>query len=451
MATDTTLLVLVGGGSGEPNAFAELDAIGQALSERLHIPVQSALLEASDMSVGERILQGITAHQPRSMVLMPVFLGSAAKYNTVKLILEAAHDRWPEIAMVCAQPPGLHSGVSAAYAALVRDAMADHDQNTALLVVGQGSRDAQANAAVRQMAAFIGQAVPVLTVETAFYETQPDMRAGINACVAAGAETILVAPYVLYERWLYDMIAEDVQTLQRQHDVSLRLTAHPGADAALLGVLSERYEEALAELASTNGVLVRTHSHSHGGQAHTHRQVSSSPEDLLPPRYQGGVTVSAAPMGAADLIFDADGQVAWDDIWTGFCDLALAGGPPHRGTLLEPVMPDAVSADPERYAAVLAEIARGITMVTQLPVITTAAPGWIGIQCDSEEMALWLLRAIIVENVSVRREGSVLYLPAGPQFRLDKEIKNVVTVVAKTHHYWTEHLNNQTSSAKDAS
>jgi sirohydrochlorin cobaltochelatase len=33
----------------------------------------------------------------------------------------------------------------------------------------------------------------------------------------------------------------------------------------------------------------------------------------------------------------------------------------------------------------------------------------------------------------------VLFLPAGPTFRLDKEIKNVVTVIAKTHHYWKEH------------
>jgi hypothetical protein len=51
-----------------------------------------------------------------------------------------------------------------------------------------------------------------------------------------------------------------------------------------------------------------------------------------------------------------------------------------------------------------------------------------------------LLRAIVVENVCVRREESVLFLPAGPAFRLDKEIKNVITVVAKTHHYWREHL-----------
>jgi sirohydrochlorin cobaltochelatase len=55
-------------------------------------------------------------------------------------------------------------------------------------------------------------------------------------------------------------------------------------------------------------------------------------------------------------------------------------------------------------------------------------------------MALWILRAVVVENVCVRREGSVLYLLAGPAFHLDKEIKNVITVVAKTHHNWTEHI-----------
>jgi sirohydrochlorin cobaltochelatase len=61
-------------------------------------------------------------------------------------------------------------------------------------------------------------------------------------------------------------------------------------------------------------------------------------------------------------------------------------------------------------------------------------------ECLDEEMALWMLRAIVVENVTVRREDRVLWFPAGPTFRLEKEIKNVVTVVAKTTHYWQEHL-----------
>lgn len=162
---------------------------------------------------------------------------------------------------------------------------------------------------------------------------------------------------------------------------------------------------------------------------------------ILPPRYQDStVQVSAVPMGSAALQYDDDGGVAWDEMWTGYCELALAGGAPHRGTLLEPVHEAAIAANPEGYENVLKELERGITLVTGLPVVRSVTPGWIGMQCNSEEMALWLLRAIVVENVTVRREDTVLWFPAGPDFRLEREIKNVVSVVAKTNHYWEEHI-----------
>ncbi len=174
---------------------------------------------------------------------------------------------------------------------------------------------------------------------------------------------------------------------------------------------------------------------------HDHSTLTGSPLNFLPPRYQEASEVSAAPMGATDLIYSEDGQVAWDEMWQSFCDLALAGGPPHRGTLLEPVDPTTIAADPVGYQQVINELKRGIEMITHLAVLPNASAGWIGMQCESEEMALWLLRAIVVENVSVRREGDVLFFPAGPAFKLEAEIKNVITVVAKTTHYWREHAN----------
>src|SRR5579863_1243852 len=168
-----------------------------------------------------------------------------------------------------------------------------------------------------------------------------------------------------------------------------------------------------------------------------HKHMSGG-QDLLPPRYRSGKSVSAAPMGSTPMRYDEKGEVAWDEMWTGFCELALAGGPSHRGTLLEPVTPTEALADPAAYKRVVAEIERGLRLVTGLPIIRSSSPGWVGLQCDSEEMALWLLRAIVVENVCVRREGTILFFPAGPNFRLDAEIKNVITVVAKTNHYWKE-------------
>jgi hypothetical protein len=162
---------------------------------------------------------------------------------------------------------------------------------------------------------------------------------------------------------------------------------------------------------------------------------------LLPPRYQHCYdSVPPTSMGSAKLEFGPDGKVAWGDIWTSFCDLALAGGPPHRGTLLEAVLPEEVAAEPEAYHQVVEEIARGLWLTTDLPILPHIAPGWVGVVCYGDVMASWLVRAVVAENVSARCERQTLYLPVGPRFRLAKEIKNVVVALAKTCHYWSSHM-----------
>ena len=161
---------------------------------------------------------------------------------------------------------------------------------------------------------------------------------------------------------------------------------------------------------------------------------------LLPNVYRDlADEVRATSMRSAPLAFDLDGNVAWDRIWGSFCDLALAGGPPHKGKLLEPGTPDAILAEPFRYAKVRDEIVRGVGLAARMKA-APSSPGWVRVQCSNDTMAGWLLRAITMENVSVRLEQDSILLPAGPAFRVEKEIKNVITVVAKTIHYWNGHL-----------
>ena len=176
-------------------------------------------------------------------------------------------------------------------------------------------------------------------------------------------------------------------------------------------------------------------------QAHAFEELDYRLRIVLPEEYQDRYEqMEPTPMGAAGLKFAPDGRVAWNEIWGSFCDLAMAGGPPHKGQLLEPATPADVSAHSDRYQQVVDEICRGITMVTDLPAREAPAPGWIRVTCLSEPMAGWLLRAIVTENVAVRAEGMAVDLPAAPDFRLEKEIKNVITVIAKTCHYWTGHM-----------
>ena len=161
---------------------------------------------------------------------------------------------------------------------------------------------------------------------------------------------------------------------------------------------------------------------------------------LLPELYQDSYeTLQPVPMRSAGLKYARDGRVAWDEMWGSFCDLAMAGGPPHKGTLLGPGREADIDADFERYDEAAEEICRGIRLVTGLRAYVSPTPGWVRVACPGDAMADWLLRAITTENVAARRQGSMLDLPAAPQFRLEKEIKNVITVTAKTCHYWVGH------------
>jgi sirohydrochlorin cobaltochelatase len=172
-----------------------------------------------------------------------------------------------------------------------------------------------------------------------------------------------------------------------------------------------------------------------------HETLKARLKTILPAEYQDCYDdVQPVSMGSAGLKYGSDGKVAWNEMWSTFCDLAMAGGPPHKGTLLEPGSGADIDAQPDRYRQVVDEICRGITMVTDLPAQSSPMPGWLRVPCESPAMAAWLLRAIVMENVSARCDGAVIYLPASPAFRLEKEIKNVITVIAKTCHYWVGHM-----------
>lgn len=144
-----------------------------------------------------------------------------------------------------------------------------------------------------------------------------------------------------------------------------------------------------------------------------------------------------APMASAPMQYLADGAVDWGNMWDSFCVLAQEGGPPHRGTMLMPQKtPDVLS---ETYRFARSEIIRGIRAVSGLTAVPAEA-GWIAVPCRSPGMARWLSDAIIEENVAARAEESILFVPVGDDYALKGEIKNVITAVAKTTHYWQEHL-----------
>ena len=149
--------------------------------------------------------------------------------------------------------------------------------------------------------------------------------------------------------------------------------------------------------------------------------------------------VSSAPMSAAPFVYRDDGKPDWSAMWTGFCELALYGGPPHRGSddPVEVSVED--EGEPMTVNDTIMEIRRGIWETTGL-YSEPAPPHWMAVSCKSKRMAAWMCAAIILENVDAKCEDEILYVPAASDFDLKNQVKSVITVVAKVNHYWQAHV-----------
>ena len=151
-----------------------------------------------------------------------------------------------------------------------------------------------------------------------------------------------------------------------------------------------------------------------------------------------GPKIVSSTMSSAPFVWRSDGRPDWRVMWGDFCELALFGGPPHRG----PDNPLRAVVEPDplvETVGAIAEIQRGIWETTGLDS-DLARPGWLGIPCESPRMAAWMCAAIILENVDALCEDESLLVPASERFTVESEVKSIITVVAKTHHYWIEHV-----------
>jgi sirohydrochlorin cobaltochelatase len=147
----------------------------------------------------------------------------------------------------------------------------------------------------------------------------------------------------------------------------------------------------------------------------------------------------AAPMASAPFVYGQNGEVLWDKMWDQFCMLAKEGGPPHRDQLLQS-RGETNDTSALAYTNAVKEIIRAYKILTPYKVQHVES-GWIEVRLNSKNMAQWFFELIVMENVECRRVGKCIYLPVNDDFTLEKEIKNVVTVLAKAHHYWTQHRN----------
>lgn len=118
---------------------------------------------------------------------------------------------------------------------------------TAVLVVGRGSSDPDANSDVYKLSRLFYEGRPYPIVESAYVSmTPPNVAAGLDRCRRLGAKRIVVFSYFLFTGVLEERIREQSEAFAAENpEVEVRYAGYFGPHERVADLLIERYEEAL--------------------------------------------------------------------------------------------------------------------------------------------------------------------------------------------------------------
>ncbi len=197
-----------------------------------------------------------------NMVAVPLMLSAAGHAKgDIPAALARERTRHPAVRFTYARPLGPHPALIDLLAA--RIAAVAGDTPPAVLLVGRGSTDPDANADVVKTARLLWEGRDYPLAETAFVSlARPDVAEGLERCrlLAAGlpgaglpgaglpgARRIVVARYFLFPGVLPDRVAEQAAAYAAAHpELDIRYTDVLGDCDEIAALVYERYHEALS-------------------------------------------------------------------------------------------------------------------------------------------------------------------------------------------------------------
>lgn len=273
---DSPALLIVGHGSRSAAGVAEYWDLARVVTEtapELDVGCGFIELAAPDLDTA---VDRLVARGARSVVAVPlVLLGAGHMKDDGPAALHRGRHRHPGVQFAYGRHLGLHPFVLAVAEDRIRTAVGDGDTaETAVVVVGRGSSDPDANADLYKVARLLWDSRGLAMVEPAFVSlAQPSVPAALERCRLLGATRIVVVPYFLFTGILVDRIATQVGDWAAAHrGVDTRPGPHLGADARIARLVVDRYHEARAGEARMNCDLCvyrhplpgYEHRHSHG-------------------------------------------------------------------------------------------------------------------------------------------------------------------------------------------
>ncbi|MFB4318483.1 sirohydrochlorin chelatase [Actinomadura sp. 21ATH] len=252
-------LLVAGHGTRDADGVADFGRFIERLRGRMAVTVAGGFIELSPPPLTE-VVSGLYGEGHRHLAAVPLVLVAAGHgKGDIPGAMARELVRHPGLSYTYGRPLGPHPTLLALLeermrAALGREAPDPLDGDTAVLLVGRGSTDPDANAEVHKVARLFwegrgaGGDGGLTGVEPAFVSlARPSVPEGLERLRRLGARRIVVLPYFLFRGVLPDRVAEEARAYAAAHPgLDVRSAEVIGDCDGLADVVVERYEEALA-------------------------------------------------------------------------------------------------------------------------------------------------------------------------------------------------------------
>jgi len=244
-------VVVLGHGSREPAANAELEALVAAwAASRPSHDVTIGYVELAQPPLATALAAAGARHE--RVVALPLFLFAAGHVkNDLPLALDSARLQQPRTTFTAARALGVHPLLAELVwerALAVAPELADARvaAKSALVVVGSGASDPDANGDFAKLVRLAGEGRGLFACEPTFIGiTRPLVDDTLERVARARPDRVIVVPYFLAAGRLLDKLRAQVDVFAaRAPWIVTRLAAHLGADERLFRLMDERVGEA---------------------------------------------------------------------------------------------------------------------------------------------------------------------------------------------------------------
>ena len=256
MSTDPPALLVIGHGSRSAQGVAEYWSLLDILrGQDPSLVIGGGFIELAPPDL-DTAIDGLVGMGRRSIVAVPlVLLGAGHLKDDGPEALARARSRHPSVEFRYGRALDIHPLLLDVAGARINEALAGGDGHpSAVVLVGRGSSDPDANADLHKVARLLQDMGGIDMVEPSFVSlAAPGVAAALDRCRRLGATGVAVVPYFLFTGILVDRIGHQARAWEAEHPgVGVRVGRHLGPAAGVARLILERYREALAGEARMN-------------------------------------------------------------------------------------------------------------------------------------------------------------------------------------------------------